>query len=362
MIYVGLMSGTSIDGIDAAVVSFERGCELLASHSHDVSNTLRDRIVALAKGESDNLQLLGEVDHQLGLLFADAANTVIAKAGLKSADVTAIGSHGQTVRHSPPPNRFPYSLQIADPNLIAAQTGCTVVADFRRKDIAVGGQGAPLAPMFHHYAFSHEREKRAVVNLGGIANVTLLLPGQPVTGWDTGPANGLMDQWIQQTLNKPYDHNGEWASSGKLSPSLLRNMLTEPFFAQPAPKSTGRELFNLTWLKQQTMRFPGLPAEDIQATLLELTAQSIHGALKNFALDGIYLAGGGVHNLALHSRLGELFTPIAVMSSDVVGVHPDWVEAICFAYLAKLRLEGKTANLPGVTGGKSAVLGGVYLP
>lgn len=362
--FIGLMSGTSADGIDAALVEFKPAPQLLASHFLAYPPELRQRILLLAAGtvSGDTLDVAGELDAELGQWFARAANELLLQAGLPASRVRAIGSHGQTVRHRP--NRqHPFSLQIADPNVIAARTGITVVADFRRRDIALGGQGAPLVPAFHHAVFNDPHQDRAVVNIGGIANVTLLPAGQGrVTGFDTGPGNVLLDTWSSAELGKPYDTGGEYAASGHIAAGLLQDMLADDYFAAPPPKSTGREHFNAAWLEPHLQRH-ALPAPDVMATLVELTAQSIIDAILHHAVATarVLVCGGGTHNHYLMQRLATLFGESRVESTELHGIHPDWVEAMAFAWLAQETLAGRPGNLPDVTGAsRAAVLGAIY--
>lgn len=365
-IYLGLMSGTSIDSVDAVAVDFSDSTpRLLGTACQPIGEELKDRILKLCLPGSDSVQLFGETDHLLGVLFAEAAISVMESAGIKPEQISAIGSHGQTVRHSPPAeNNSAFSLQIGDPTIIAARTGCTVVADFRRADMAQGGQGAPLVPAFHQRLFSSPDKNRVILNIGGIANITLLANDGHCLGYDTGPGNILLDSWCHSQLGKPYDNNGDWGSAGKVNAQLLNQLLSHPYFAQPAPKSTGRELFNLPWLESQLAGFE-LSAQDIQATLMQLTARSIAGQVNNlgYPIDELFVCGGGAHNGALIKLIATALTQTAVDTTSKLGLDPDWVEACAFAWLAKQRLEKRSGNLPAVTGAKrEAILGGVYLP
>ncbi|MBX9706230.1 MAG: anhydro-N-acetylmuramic acid kinase [Gammaproteobacteria bacterium] len=362
-LFVGLMSGTSMDGVDAVLVDFAKGAQLLAHHSEAISPELTTRVRQLAIPQADNsLDQLGEADTALGQLFARAVEHLLDKAGVTAEQVKAIGSHGQTVRHRPL-IEYPFTLQIADPNIIAARTGITTVADFRRKDVALGGQGAPLVPAFHH-AFMHDsKTARVILNIGGIANVTLLPAdgGTNVTGFDTGPGNCLMDAWMREHNKKNYDAGGKWATSGTVIEPLLKALLADPFFAKAAPKSTGIEYFNLNWLAPH-LADKNYAAEDVQRTLLALTAHSIINTIAQAGCSKhpIYVCGGGVHNLLLMHTLQELHTA-DVASTAILGIDPDWVEAIAFAWFAKNTLEHKPSNLPAVTGAaRAAILGGVY--
>ncbi len=373
MYYIGLMSGTSADGVDAVAVSIrnDREFALLATHQHPFSPRTREEIEALgadcrsAGARPGSLRRLGELDVTLGRLFAGAAAEVLAKAGLAPAAVRAIGSHGQTVCHCPDA-RHPFSLQIGDPSVIAEITGITTVADFRARDIAAGGQGAPLVPAFHRYLFHSPARNRVIVNIGGIANVTFLSAdvSRPVLGFDTGPGNCLLDQWIQLHLSQPYDGDGKWAATGTRSDALLERLLADPYFGTAPPKSTGKEYFNLEWLRGHLRYLRHTPpAEDVQATLTQLTASTIADALHTFVppVDEVYLCGGGAHNSRLVDALADALPHLPLAGTQVLGVHPDWVEAAAFAWLAHQALEGRPGNVPSVTGAKHAViLGGIY--
>lgn len=364
-LYLGLMSGTSLDGIDVAVVRFAQDApQILHAQTHPYTEELRDALLALAHGQaSDEIEQLGRLDRQLGTLFADAALQALHSLSLSTDAIRAIGSHGQTVRHRPS-GALPFTLQIADPNVIAEITGITTVADFRRRDMAAGGQGAPLVPAFHANCFRSPDEDRAVVNIGGMANLTLLpsAPDQPVSGFDTGPGNVLLDAWIAKCQGLRYDANGRWASSGRTHAALLRRLLTDGYFASPPPKSTGREHFALSWLES---RLGGLDcaAEDVQATLLELTAQSIATALHQTApaTQRLLVCGGGAHNHALMQALADRSTGLCVESTARYGLDPDWVEAAAFAWMARETLAGRPSNAPAVTGACGPrILGGIY--
>lgn len=362
-IYLGLMSGTSLDAIDAVAVTFEPGFRLLATNTLPLNEGLRTQILSLTLPGNNEIDQLGELDKQLGELFAECANQLITDGNIDRSRIMAIGSHGQTIRHRPSARR-PFTLQIGDPNVIAENTGITVVADFRRRDMAVGGQGAPLVPAFHQAMFRSPQRDRVILNLGGIANITTL-PADAhslVRGYDTGPANILMDAWIQHCRQHDYDRNGAWAASGKLRPDLLGRMLQHPFFDLPAPKSTGREDFNLAWL-QQILAADSYPDADIQATLCELTATSVAKAIESEKLVSpeLILCGGGAYNAHLAARLQELLPKCLITDTSHYGLSPTWVEATAFAWLAKQTMGHLPGNLPAVTGAREArVLGGIY--
>lgn len=362
--FIGLMSGTSSDGVDAALVDFTPAPHLHTSHFLPFAPALRAQILdfTTCHYHGDAIDELGRLDTELGQLFAVAALALISKAGITARDVRAIGSHGQTVRHRPDAPQ-PFTLQIADPNIIAARTGIVTVADFRRRDVALGGQGAPLVPAFHHAVFADHKEARAVVNIGGIANLTVLpASGGTVSGFDTGPGNALMDLWSQENLHKPHDANGAFAASGRIDTGLLQELLADDYFSRLPPKSTGREYFNQAWLTEKLGRRK-TAAADVMATLCELTARSISNAVMQHAHGAkrVLLCGGGVHNAHLHKRLIEHLQGCTVVNTEVLGIPPDWVEAVAFAWLARETLAGRHGNLPVVTGAKHpAVLGAVY--
>ncbi len=351
-----------MDGIDAALVSFEdEKIELLTTTSIDIPTSTKSSLTLLLRGENIHLKLLGETDTQMGHLFADAVLDLLKKTTIKSDEIKAIGSHGQTIYHHPHGDN-PFTLQIGDPNIIAARTNITTVADFRRRDIALGGQGAPLVPAFHDYLFRDRTNDLCVVNIGGIANITYLPAdkSKPIIGFDTGPGNTLLDSWHQKHRNKPIDLNGEWARSGKIIPELLDLLLDDPYFKKTSPKSTGREYFNLHWLDEKltTLEIKIAP-EDIQAALTELTAKTI--ALSITSASTIYVCGGGTHNTFLMERLRAHCTHQSVESTAKMGVDPQWMEAMAFAWLAKQTIEKKPGNLPSVTGAKKpSILGGAY--
>lgn len=367
-LYIGLLSGTSIDSIDAAVLDFSSPrISLLETHSEPIGADVKSQIIDLCSPGDNEIDRLGVMDRRLGLMFAGAANALLIKAGLKPAAIKAIGSHGQTIRHRPAnqgrESDRAFSLQIGDPNTIAEHCSITTVADFRRRDIAADGQGAPLVPLFHQAAFANAGIDRAVVNIGGMANVSLLASTDKLSGFDTGPGNILLDSWIRQQQGHDYDLDGNWAASGLVVDELLATMLAHPFLSRPAPKSTGREDFNLEWLLQLTQRFPGLHPADIQATLLELTASTIADALKKYAgpTAEIYICGGGARNLQLIQRLQELLLPIPISTTAQLGIPAEWVEASAFAWFAKQTLEGSPANDAAVTGAKGPrILGGIF--
>ena len=326
---------------------------------------LRRDILQLCSPGENEIDQMGLLDNKLGKLFAKAVLQLLSESQTSAQDVLAIGSHGQTIRHRPYATE-PFTLQVGNAALIAELTGITTIADFRSRDMAAGGQGAPLVPAFHAQQFDSKEQQRCILNIGGISNITRLpgISGTATTGFDCGPGNLLMDGWCQRHLGKPYDNAGHWAGTGKINPQLLETLLSEPYFSLPPPKSTGRELFNLSWLDQQLVVFPNLAAEDVQATLVELTAQSIGVALSHYATDcdALYICGGGANNDLLIARITELVAPVTVSSSKKIGLDPDWVEACAFAWLAKQAMHGLPGNLPEVTGANAPVILGAIYP
>jgi anhydro-N-acetylmuramic acid kinase len=367
-IYIGIMSGTSIDCVDAVAVTFSNGeISIIGSHSESISAQLKLDILCLCQPGKDSIALYAETDNILGELFAQTALDLMTQLNIKPYQVAAIGSHGQTIRHQPPTKTNGFSLQIGNPNLIAARTRCPVVADFRRADMALGGHGAPLVPAFHQRFFHEKNSHRVIINIGGIANVTLLGGNDQCSGFDTGPGNILLDAWCFKHRAQVYDHEGAWAATGNISKPLLNQLKKHPFFSIKAPKSTGREDFNLLWLEQEIVSF-SLAPEDIQATLTALTAETITDAIADLTqlFDDIFVCGGGVFNTQLMNQLNQSLyesNQPAVKSTLNIGLDPKWVEACAFAWLAKRRIENKTGNVPAVTGASPhAVLGGLYLP
>ncbi len=362
-LYIGLMSGTSADGIDATLSEIgENSINVIAHLEVPHTQSLRQQILDLCHPGDNEIDRLGRLDQQLGKAFADAANALLSQANITPKQIKAIGSHGQTVRHRPDgDNQF--TLQIADANQIVQRTGITTVADFRRRDMAAGGQGAPLAPAFHQAAFSSNGKNRAVVNIGGISNVTILEGKQLTAGFDTGPGNGLMDGWIKRHKQVNFDRDGEWAKAGSVNDALLQQLLQHPFLSKAAPKSTGREDFHLDWLDTQlTIQSNSASAADVQATLLEYTAQTIHQHIEKVAavIDEIYICGGGALNKTLMTRLQQL-SHCPLMDTSVMGVDPQQVEGAAFGWLAHQTLARASGNNPVVTGAKQAViLGGIY--
>lgn len=365
-LYIGLMSGTSVDGVDAALVAIDDAGipNLLATHQQDFPNDVRAEVQALMQPGANEIDREGELDMRLAELFADAAREVLRISGKRPREIRAIGSHGQTIRHRPRAVQ-PFTRQIGNPSVIAERTGITTVADFRARDMAAGGEGAPLVPAFHNAVFRKPGVNRAIVNLGGIANVTFLPNDRnaPVIGFDTGPGNTLLDHWVAHHRGHSHDSGGEWAASGKVLQPLLARLLADGYFTRTPPKSTGREHFHPGWLRPH-LSGTEAPA-DVQATLSALTANSIATAIRQLlpaAADEVYVCGGGAHNADLLRRLDAALGNIPLASTQVLGLDPDWIEAIAFAWLAHQTLAGQPGNLPSVTGAKRAVvLGGIYL-
>ena len=365
--YIGLMSGTSVDGIDAVAIEIGPGKTIIvrATHHHPIPAALRAAVEDLMQPDANEIDRLGEIDVQLGHLFAEAAIAAVKQSGLAPKAIRAIGSHGQTVRHRPKA-AHPFTLQIGNPAVIAEHTGIVTVADFRRRDMAAGGQGAPLVPAFHEWLFRSAERSRAIVNLGGIANITCLPADKeaPVTGFDTGPGNTLLDRWIEKRRGERHDEGGKWAASGTVNEQLLALLLADEYFTEKPPKSTGREYFSLEWL-DSCLRELAQPIADanVQATLAALTARTVALAIRNDTpgCDEAFICGGGAHNTELMDRLRRELAPTPVQTTDALGLPADWVEAVAFAWLAHQTLAGHAGNLPSVTGARHpAILGAIY--
>lgn len=366
-LYIGLISGTSMDAVDAVLVSHAaHPPKVLAARTHPIPDELGRSLQALTVDRVADVAEIWRLDARIGALFAEAVTGLLQHAGVAAADVSAIGSHGQTVYHGPTDDP-PVTIQLGDPNVIAERTGITTVADFRRRDMAAGGQGAPLAPAFHRAVFHEPGVARAIVNIGGIANVTVLdkSPDAPVMGFDTGPGNTLMDLWCRQHRGTAMDRDGEWASGGEILPALLESLLDDPYFPAPPPKSTGREYFNLEWAAP---RIDAVSKEadpqDVQRTLLEVTAVSIARAIKEHApaTGQILVCGGGAHNPVLMQALAQNAGGIPVQPTTVAGFDPKWIEAVAFSWFARQTMDGQPSNLPSVTGARHpVVMGGIYL-
>lgn len=367
MYYIGLMSGTSADAIDAAVVDIPASGRprLLGSHQAPLPQEIRAAIHELVSPSPDEIERMGRLGVRLGRHFARAALAVMEIGRIARPEIRAIGCHGQTIRHKPD-GPEPYTLQIGEPAIVVEETGITTVAHFRSRDLAAGGEGAPLVPAFHQAVFRSSAATRVVINIGGIANATFLPKdqSQPVTGFDIGPGNTLLDQWINKHRNLPLDRNGEWARTGRVDPNLVKRFLTDPYFSRHAPKSTGREYFNLEWLIAALGDGPSAAPEDVQASLAQLTVESIAQTLARNHPGGpheIYLCGGGAKNLFLVEALTRRLAPMPVRPTDALGFPAQSVEAAAFAWLAHQTMEGRPGNLPEVTGARHpVVMGAIY--
>lgn len=369
--YIGLMSGTSVDSIDGALISFDKANKITIHHSHAISmpQDIKNQLLSLGTQPNISLENLGLLDNKLGNLFAECALNIIDQCNIPKKLIKAIGSHGQNIYHNP---NIQFTLQIGNPNIITQKTGIPTISDFRRADMAAGGQGAPLAPLFHHALFYSTEKNRVILNLGGIANITVLKPGltYPLCGFDTGPANGLLDAICSKYFNQPYDKNGDISISGKIQQDLLAKLLQDDYFKKSPPKSTGKEYFNLNWLEAHLENNKNYVPQDLLATLTELTAKTIADSVK-FISDKsfdkqfkteLYCCGGGVYNAYLISRIQHhLGQNINVASTERLGLDPKWVEAALFAWLAKMRVEEKSLDLKNTTGSSRPVmLGAIY--
>jgi len=353
------MSGTSLDDINTVVANIQNNqFTLLATHHEPYPAELRARLRKLIETQETSLQNLGTLDHQLALSYAGSVHTLLKKTRLTPSDINAIGCHGQTICHHPHPP-YPFTIQLGDPNLLAARTGIPVVFDFRRLDMALGGQGAPLAPLFHQAVLSKQGVRRAIINLGGIANVSLLDGHRIVSGFDVGPANALLDAWILKHQHLAYDAEGAWARSGHTDVDLLRRFLQDPYFHRPPPKSTGKEYFNLRWIEQHGA--DSLVPSNVQATLTELTAETLVRAwpLSNFAPEELYLCGGGALNTYLRERIAAL-SKLPTHTTEALGVYPTWVEAALMAWLCAQHCEKKSLALQCITGSQKSFIPGCY--
>ncbi|MFK7732370.1 MAG: anhydro-N-acetylmuramic acid kinase [Pseudomonadales bacterium] len=363
--YIGVMSGTSLDGLDLVVVDLSGQPQSLFHHHLNYDSTARAEMLALCENEHLTLESMMSADASLGQLVAKGVEQLLVKADLAPEQIRAIGSHGQTIRHCPPsdPSKPGTTLQIGDPNTIATRTGITVVGDFRRANLANGGHGAPLAPAFHAAAFS-SANTRAIVNIGGMANISVLNAKEVVLGFDSGPGNVLMDAWIGAQQQKSFDEDGAWASQGAVNSELLSALNAHPFLKLAPPKSTGREQFNLHWLQEKLLNHSSTPQQDVQATLLEFTASSIKSGidLAPGHIDEVFVCGGGAYNLALMKRLSDLMPNTAVASTEVLGIAPDLVECCAFAWFAQQTMAGNKVAIKSFTGGlQDSVLGGIFL-
>ncbi len=363
--FVGTLSGTSADGIDVVLVELvDQKPALVAARTYPMPEAVRREVRALSTPTDNEIERLGRLDVTLGRLIAEAVNALLSETGIANDRVTAIGTHGQTLRHRPDADP-PFTLQVGDPNTIATRTGILTVSDFRRKDMALGGQGAPLAPSLHGTLFRERDTDRAVVNIGGIANVTLLPrePARPATGFDSGPGNCLLDEWVQRHTGRPHDQDGAWAASGTVIEEVLRRLAEEPYFHASPPKSSGREVFNLDWAQRCAM-LSGHAPQDVQATFAELTAltvaEAIHRSLPE--CNEVYLCGGGARNVDLTSRLQRRLGNTRLDDTRALGIDPDWVEGCLFAWLASLAVNERPLDTTGVTGAGRAYVPGQLTP
>lgn len=359
-LYIGVMSGTSLDGLDIALIGQDTAVKLIATHYIPMPEPLRTELLSLCASGPDEIARSAIAQQHWVALAAQGIHALLDQQKLKPQDIRAIGSHGQTIRHEPTRG---FTVQIGNPALLTELTGITVVSDFRSRDVAAGGQGAPLVPAFHEALFGEHDGNRAVLNVGGFSNLSLIEANKPVAGFDCGPGNVLMDAWIHQQRGENFDRGGQWAASGLVEPVLLKALLSDPFFLTQGPKSTGREVFNLGWLEHHLSQLPGFAVQNVQATLLELTAQTIVESLQTAQsqTETLLVCGGGAHNATLMNRLASLLPTTHVSSTATYGVDPDWVEAMAFAWLAHCCLEGVAANRPSVTGARGLrVLGAIY--
>jgi anhydro-N-acetylmuramic acid kinase len=363
-LFIGLMSGTSMDGVDGVIADFSSDLRVLQHASAPFSDALRSELMALNASGPDELHRGWLAGNALMRVYAEVVQQLLASSGVAASAIAAIGAHGQTVRHRP--QQFDgtgYTIQLAQPALLAELTGIRVVADFRSRDVAAGGQGAPLAPFFHQSVFSRTGQTVGVLNIGGISNITLLRADGGMQGFDCGPGNALMDAWCLQHTGRPYDDDGRWAASGRVLPDLLASLLAEPYFAQSPPKSTGRDLFNQPWLAAHLQGFAHAAPADVQATLTEFTVRACAGDLERHApgLGKLIVCGGGALNGELMRRLQALLPQAQVVSSAAEGLPPLQVEAAAFAWLARKCLRGEKLELQSTTGARGArVLGGIY--
>ncbi|MEC9415542.1 MAG: anhydro-N-acetylmuramic acid kinase [Pseudomonadota bacterium] len=363
-LYIGLMSGTSMDGVDAALMNFQENKFItVGTLKRNYPKELRSQLLSASKNwKKTNIDQLGRLDQWTGEVFRDAALEIIKKLNVKANQIAAIGSHGQTIRHQPKIEN-PFSMQIGDPNVIAYGTKIITVSDFRRKDLAAGGEGAPLTPIYHQAMFQSNKVNRIVLNIGGISNITILNKNsKKIIGFDTGPGNTLLDAWIKKNLNKPFDKNGQWAEQGITNKALLDSMMSDPYFDLMPPKSTGIEYFNLNWLNR-FIKPKNIMETDVQKTLTVFTSESIAQAIEKFApkTQEIILCGGGAKNINLYKEIIDRLPKIKISKTDDYGIDSDYLEASAFAYLAKLTISKKPGNLTSVTGARNQViLGGIY--
>jgi len=366
--YIGCISGTSLDGLDLALVDFdENTTRVLSTHCQPIPDELSSALSELCLPGPDEIDRLGEADVALGKFISSAINNFVKQTGIEAENIAAIGSHGQTIRHRP--NALhPFTMQLGNGHVIAEQTGIMTIADFRMADMAAGGHGAPLVPAFHSAIFSSDLNQRLVINLGGISNISIIPASNkqdtPASGYDIGPANTLMDRWIERHKGLSYDKDGAWANEGIVEVELLKHMLCDPFFATSGPKSTGREYFNLSWLNKFQPEHYAI--ENVQRTLLELCAITVANAIKHERTSresDIFVCGGGAHNTLLMQRIAKHAEHDKINTTDALGISVDDVEACAFAWLARQTIKRRPGNLCSVTGAnKAKILGAIYLP
>lgn len=366
--FIGVLSGTSLDAVDVALVEFQNEKpHLIATTSYPIDDDLKYQCLRVTQSDLTHCSIdeFGQLDARLGDVFASAVQALLDETSFRAPDIRAIGSHGQTLRHCPDLQPA-FTLQIGDPNRIAHRTHITTIADFRRRDIAAGGQGAPLAPAFHNAVFRSTSENRVILNIGGLSNLSILPAdlNEPIQGFDTGPGNCLLDSWIQKHSNLPFDKNGALAKQGQIHKELLTKCLSDPFFAKAPPKSTGRELFHMDWVEKHLSSLTTtLPIEDVQATLTALTVESIASAIERHApnTNSLYVCGGGAFNPVLMQNLAQRLSSIPLHTTESLGIPPNWVEAVLFAWLAKQTLAGQANHCPHITGAsEKTILGGIF--
>lgn len=359
-----------MDGVDAVLVDIsENSLTTIACESISYPPSLLSDLHQLCSPSENELHIAASADVQLAHVYHQAIEQLLQKEKLSVQEIVAVGSHGQTIRHAPPGSKvsdIPYTLQIGCPHTLATLCNIDIVADFRRKDLALGGQGAPLVPLFHQHMFGANDQTRTIVNIGGIANISVLSPHETPYGFDTGPGNTLLDAWTKKQLGKAYDNNGQWAATGKINQSLLKILLNDPYFVAPYPKSTGREHFHLQWLTHAINQLPSHSAiapEDVQATLLALTARTIFQAISKIEQVGeVYICGGGAFNHHLVQSIQDLLKPIPVLTTQALDIDPQMVEGAAFAWFAHANIQRLPGNLTEVTGAKRQAVLGAFIP
>jgi anhydro-N-acetylmuramic acid kinase len=366
--YIGLMSGTSLDAIDAVLIDFnQKPLTIIKTHTSPLNDSLKKNILNIVSAKPMTIEQVGLLHSQLGYAFADTVLALLKKSKISPEKIKAIGSPGQTICHHPNASTYPFTLQAGDASIIATRTSIPTVTDFRSKDVALHGQGAPFAPIFHEQLFRTRQQDRCIINIGGIANITLLPAKKtiPVTGFDVGPGNMLLNAWIAAHQRLPLDYDGQWAEGGHYHEPLLNALLNDAYFLKPPPKSTGREYFNLPWLEHYLTHYSDLSPQNIQATLTRLTAELIAQAVKNYLprTSTILLCGGGANNRYLVKLIKSLLKQVTVVKTNAFGIDAQFIEAALFAWLAKQRMNERKVDLCHITGAsRPAILGAVYLP